>query len=112
MPRQTEKSRLLKLAQSDGILGMNMARNLKEFDSEMEAALDNLEVIQSRRYLADRNQVPKSKHWIDQILPSQDESRFKQQLRVTRDEFALILGYEKIIQGMKFYSVIENSEVY
>ncbi len=56
--------------------------------------------ILSRRYTVPSTLVPKSTMWIREVLPALDEKRFKQMLRVNRQQFSVII------------SLIENHAVF
>jgi hypothetical protein len=59
----------------------------------LDDALEDLALLLSRRYYIPRNPVPKSCHWYTEILPNLDDHRFKQTLRVSREDFGRILGF-------------------
>lgn len=51
-----------------------------------------LVLLQSSRYLNKRVLVPKSLEWVTTVLPSYSDDRFRQEVRVSRRMFALILA--------------------
>src|SRR5262249_3703715 len=53
--------------------------------------VEMLAVIKKTRYLESRLPVPKSNHWVEEILPNLDDNRYRQQIRVSRSAFNFIL---------------------
>jgi len=90
MPIKSRKRRLIDLLVKDFTTISSINKN-ECIDKEMEILLENIEMLYYSRYLVTRYKLPKSDHWSTKILPHLSDSRFRAQLRVTRDQFQLIL---------------------
>lgn len=85
----------------------NSVQEILEYSSEedeyidelIDDLIDDVLCIASFRY-GIRNNIPKSKDWVTNILPSYDEHRFKVALRVSRIQFKMIL--EEIERSKEF----------
>ncbi len=79
-------------------------------DSSTSSLGDDLityELVNSQRYLSERDTVPKSQHWISHVLPLLNENRFRNELRTTRVGFNLIL---QIIEDDAIFQTKSNSK--
>jgi len=54
-----------------------------------------LQLLQTTRYFSPRIPVPKSVHWVNEVLPNLDDDRFKVETRVSRHAFNFILNQIK-----------------
>ena len=51
-----------------------------------------LALVRGTRYLERRHPVPKSRHWLEEVLPNLDPERYRQQMRVSCEAFRFILN--------------------
>lgn len=60
-------------------------------DIVIDTLIEDLLVVEIHRY-GIRTKVPKSRNWIANVLPSLDDNRFTQMLRINREIFVYILS--------------------
>lgn len=75
-----------------GIYSLNFLDddNSDQDDEKMDNLMEDLSVLYSFRYIYRQN-IPKSVDWFNNVLPSYDENRFRQMMRVSRESFNMIL---------------------
>jgi len=60
--------------------------------------------LEEFRYMNVRRSIPKSVHWLETVLPSEDfgEKRFRQQMRMEPESFFHVL---QLIKGTSYYTM-------
>ena len=102
MPRTAERTRIIQNLEAL-VIWKNFFEDSdnesnKESDDDVNFGFINedtpeelLEFVYAQRYLEPRTSVPKSRDWIENILPKYDDERFRQMLRVSRHAFEFVL---------------------
>ena len=103
MPRFSERMHIIQELESIALFYELFKDSDEENESSEEDEEDNfgiidfsspaelLAVISTTRYLKHRLPVPKSRNWLEDVLPFLDDNRFRQQMRVSRTTFEFIL---------------------
>ena len=100
MPKISQKRKLLDQICLQAYDDIQWTRTLHDEEKVLDGVIEDILLACSYRYLLPRQLVPKSDQWYINILPSLDDSRFKQFMRVQREDFGRIL------------SMIENNKVF
>jgi DDE superfamily endonuclease len=122
MPRTSIRAKLIQLLQgfaileeifpaddteeNDDIFDLLEDEYARRFDFTSPASV--IQLISSRRYLNVRAPVPKSRHWVNNVLNELDDERFKTETRVSRNAFDFIL--EKIKDHPIFHRSEKNNQ--
>lgn len=83
MPVKTSKQELLEFL---ALLGCSEIFFFDNVQNALEVS-ETVAFFEASRYIEDRKAVPKSVHWLENILPQLDEKRFRVQLRVNKGAF-------------------------
>ncbi|OXA48398.1 putative nuclease HARBI1 [Folsomia candida] len=92
MPLKTSKQELMEFLE---LLGCSEIFFFDNVQSALEV-LETMAFFEASRYIEDRKAVPKSVHWLENVLPQLNEKRFRAQLRVNKATFLDLL---EIIKG-------------
>jgi len=68
---------------------------------DQETPEELLQFVYAHRYLEPRNRIPKSRDWVENVLPNYDPVRFRQTLRVSSE------GFQEIFENITSYSVFD-----
>lgn len=83
-------------------LESDTSHGIDEFPEDDETSPAFLLLVCGTRYLAPRSGIPKSQHFLKDILPFLDGKRFRHELRVSKRVFASIL---REIEGHSVFAV-------
>ncbi|GAU99305.1 hypothetical protein RvY_10330 [Ramazzottius varieornatus] len=70
---------------------MNLDLGEHDDDDEVDVPAVLLQFVTATRYLQ-RPEVPKSKHFVEYLLPALDDERFKEEVRMSRELFEMVLS--------------------
>ncbi|GAU97259.1 hypothetical protein RvY_08586 [Ramazzottius varieornatus] len=73
------------------LLKMNLDLDEHDDDDEVDVPAVLLQLVTATRYLQ-RPEVPKSKHFVEYLLPAPDDGRFKEDVRMSRESFEMVLS--------------------
>ncbi|GAU92435.1 hypothetical protein RvY_04516 [Ramazzottius varieornatus] len=65
---------------------MNLDLNEHDDDHEVDVPAVLLQLVTATRYLQ-RPEAPKSKHFVEYLIPALDDGRFKEEVRMSRQSF-------------------------
>jgi len=94
MPRTSERQKVIEFLEAYAIAKEFLeSSDDEECDGEdiFDDPVELLALATSRRYLQPRIEVPKSRHWLKEVLPNLDPLRYRQSMRVSRETFQFIL---------------------
>ena len=84
MPRTSTKSELKELILLIGFSDLFECCDGGEPLLEEEDTLSLLTVLEFTRYVESRALIPKSRHWLETVLPKLDDKRFRSQVRMNK----------------------------
>jgi hypothetical protein len=99
MPKISNKRALIKRMCEDTALEVLHAPD-HEVDRVFDDFLQDFLIVKSMRTTVPRSIVPKSDAWYQSVLPELDDHRFKQFLRMRRQDFAFLLT---LIEGHEVF---------
>ena len=71
---------------------------------DQETPEELLQFVYAHRYLEPRNRIPKSRDWVENVLPNYDPVRFRQTLRVSSEGFQEI--FETLDRTVSFKQTV------
>ena len=111
--RKREIRELETIAVAEEMLEIVMGNDNQKTRTSLDAFYDNISaqnlllLVSSQRYLSPRNSVPKSKEFLQVVLPVLDESRWRQEIRMSKEAFKTLaqhLSQHKVFFNKAFLS--------